>query len=282
MSMRKRLFASFATAAFALALTSSAALAAKGDCGQPSSNGSGPVATDCLFILQASVGAQTCSPVCICDLNASTGNPNATDALSCLKAATGTPGLLNCPCSSGPPPKNACSVGEFIAAAGSDLDAGWNGAGHNANITEGASIFIEVVRRCGGDGAVCHLDSECTGETCDLTCDCDSTTDTVCEVSGPIGDQRCLVVYAEGVCNERGLRRAPTAASASSSSARHCHCLRKARRPASRRTSKRTSPEPPTLPPAKAKQGPSCARACTSGSALRSRARCAACWRRIR
>ena len=135
MSMRTRLFASIAAAAFALALTSSAALAANGDCGQPVSNGAGPVATDCLFILQAAVGAQTCSPVCVCDLNGSGGNPNATDALSCLNASVGVPGLLNCPvpCGDTPvPPKNACSVGEFIAAAGSDLDAGWNGAGHDA------------------------------------------------------------------------------------------------------------------------------------------------------
>jgi len=194
MSMYNRLFASFATAAIALAVTASAALAANDDCGQPVSNGAGPVATDCLFILQAAVGAQTCDPLCPCDLNGSGGNPNATDALSCLNASVGVPGLLNCPTTcGGPPPKNACNVGEFIASAGSDLDAGWNGAGHNASITEGASIFIEVVRRCGGDGAVCRLDADCTGATCDLTCDCDSTTDTVCDVAGPVGVSRCLV-----------------------------------------------------------------------------------------
>lgn len=194
MSIRKRLFASSAVAALAIAMFSGAAMAALGDCGQPASGGSGPVATDCLYILQASVGAQTCDPVCICDLNASGGNPNATDALICLNAATGVPDLLNCDCGGGGPvTKDKCSVGEFIAAAGSDLDAGWNGAGHNANIVEGASIFIQVVRRCGGTGDVCEVDADCSGETCDLTCDCDSDDNTTCEVTGPVGGRNCLV-----------------------------------------------------------------------------------------
>ena len=41
--------------------------AALSDCGQPASTGDNPTATDCLFILQAAVGAQTCTPECICD-----------------------------------------------------------------------------------------------------------------------------------------------------------------------------------------------------------------------
>jgi hypothetical protein len=193
MSIRKLFLTSIATAALALALNTSASLAANGDCGQPVSNGANPVATDCLFILQAGVGAQTCNPVCICDLNGSGGNPNATDALVCLNVSVGVPGLLNCDCGNGVVTKDKCSVGEFIALSGSDLDAGWNGAGHNANITEGASIFIEVVRRCGGDGDVCRVDADCAGETCDLTCDCDSSTNTECEVTGPVGESNCLV-----------------------------------------------------------------------------------------
>jgi cysteine-rich repeat protein len=202
MSTPNRLFALTAAAAIALALFSGPALAAKGDCGQPVSNGALPVATDCLFILQAGVGAQTCDPTCICDVNGSGGNPNATDALTCLNVTVGNPSLLNCDC----PPvggvaKDKCSIGEFIALAGSDLDAGWNGAGHNASIVEGASIFIQVVRRCGGDGAVCQLDADCPGEiTCDLTCDCDSSTNTECEITGPVGERNCLVAMNKS-CN---------------------------------------------------------------------------------
>jgi hypothetical protein len=191
----KSFFVAFAFVGLAALVATDASFAANGDCGQPQSNGPNPVASDCLFILNAAVQVTTCNPVCICDVNGSTGNPNATDALVCLNAAVGVPDLLNCDCGGGGiPPKNACSVGEFIAAAGSDLDAGWNGAGHNASIVEGASIFIQVVRRCGGDGDVCEVDADCTApDTCDLTCDCDSNDNTTCEITGPVGDKHCLV-----------------------------------------------------------------------------------------
>lgn len=70
---------------------------ANGDCSQPVSNGAAPVATDCLFILNASVGLQTCSPECVC---APTGTlpAKATDALLCLNASVGAPVNLDCPC----------------------------------------------------------------------------------------------------------------------------------------------------------------------------------------
>jgi hypothetical protein len=74
-----------------------AALAANGDCSQPVSSGAAPVATDCLFILNAAVGLQTCSPECIC---APTGTlpVKASDALKCLNASVGAPVALDCPC----------------------------------------------------------------------------------------------------------------------------------------------------------------------------------------
>ncbi len=74
-----------------------AGLAAQGDCGQPVSNGPGPVATDCLFILNVAVGLQTCSPECIC-APSGTLPAKATDALLCLGASVGTPVSLDCPC----------------------------------------------------------------------------------------------------------------------------------------------------------------------------------------
>jgi hypothetical protein len=66
-------------------------------CAQPLSAGDNPVATDCLFILGAAVGTQTCSPQCVC---APTGSlpVKATDALMCLARATGQAVALNCPC----------------------------------------------------------------------------------------------------------------------------------------------------------------------------------------
>jgi hypothetical protein len=80
-----------------LSLSPAAGHAALGDCSQPASSGSAPVATDCLYILNASVGLQTCDPACIC---APTGTlpAKATDALLCLNASVGVPVALNCPC----------------------------------------------------------------------------------------------------------------------------------------------------------------------------------------
>ena len=73
------------------------ALAALGDCGQPLSNGATPVASDCLFILRAAVGSETCDPACICDTNGE-GGTTATDALVCLKKAVGQSVTFQCPC----------------------------------------------------------------------------------------------------------------------------------------------------------------------------------------
>ena len=79
-------------------LASVVASAAQGDCSQPLSNGSVPVASDCLYILNAAVLIQTCTPQCIC---APSGELpiSATDALVCLQKAVGFAVTLECPCS---------------------------------------------------------------------------------------------------------------------------------------------------------------------------------------
>lgn len=71
------------------------ARAAQGDCAQPISSGSGPSASDCLFILKAAVGSVVCSPACICDPD-NNGRTSAVDALMCLKVAVGQPIPLMC------------------------------------------------------------------------------------------------------------------------------------------------------------------------------------------
>jgi OmcA/MtrC family decaheme c-type cytochrome len=82
----------------ALTMTGNAG-AAQGDCSQPISSGDIPVAGDCLFILQASLGLTTCSPECICDVNAMDGI-TATDGLICLQVSVGQEGAqLGCDCS---------------------------------------------------------------------------------------------------------------------------------------------------------------------------------------
>ena len=73
------------------------ARAATGDCSQPVSAGAQPVATDCLFILNAAVGLQSCDPACICAPKG-TLPTSATDALVCLNATVGVPVDLQCPC----------------------------------------------------------------------------------------------------------------------------------------------------------------------------------------
>ena len=187
-----------AVAATAILIVSGAAFAAQGDCSQPVSSGTNPTASDCLFILKAAVGAVQCTlgtpPGCVCK---PTGGDRlvATDALLCLKKAVGQGVTLNCPCGG---PK--CSSGKLVSVAGTKLDSGWNGIAHDTDLIEGASVTFEVVRRCSNDSSVCKIDTDCTGgATCDLTCDCDSQNDTVCEISGPTHEQRCLVSLA--LCN---------------------------------------------------------------------------------
>jgi hypothetical protein len=68
------------------------------DCSQPLSSGDQPTATDCLFILNVSVGLEVCEPdPCICTPS---GDPpvSATDSLVCLNAAIDLPVELLCPC----------------------------------------------------------------------------------------------------------------------------------------------------------------------------------------
>ena len=76
------------------------ATAAQGDCSQPVSNGARPVATDCLFILNAAVQLATCTPTCTCAPKGSLPI-TATDALVCLRGVVDLTLDFDCPCSSG-------------------------------------------------------------------------------------------------------------------------------------------------------------------------------------
>jgi hypothetical protein len=80
-----------------LVATATPVLALRGDCLQPATDGAAPTATDCLFVLRASVGSAVCTPQCICDPNDS-ASITATDALVCLRSAVGQPVALECPC----------------------------------------------------------------------------------------------------------------------------------------------------------------------------------------
>jgi hypothetical protein len=241
-----------------LAATPRVSLAAKGDCGQPVSNGANPVATDCLFILQAAVGSQTCEPTCICDVNGSSGNPNASDALVCLNAATGVPGLLNCDCPNdttttlggtttttlggttttlggttttigngtttttigdggacadtveltllaatrpGSCANNAdcdigtCDTGLSRCVTLTELDTGWSGISHDADINDGAVVIANL--DCGAGSAPCGV--------CDVTginpqnrlCRCANDNRAICDQPFQVDNNDC----GGAVCN---------------------------------------------------------------------------------
>jgi len=91
---RRRVIALLGLSAL-LVLAPGIALAAKGDCGQPSSSGSGPKASDALFTLKTAVGSETCE-ICVCDVT-DDDKVTAADALRILKNAVGQDIPLNCP-----------------------------------------------------------------------------------------------------------------------------------------------------------------------------------------
>jgi hypothetical protein len=97
-SRKFRSAVSFALLAGALGLLPGVAHARKNDCAQPfTDNATGPVATDCLFLLKAATGSETCDTPCICDADGS-GSIVATDALLCLIESVATaPLACNCP-----------------------------------------------------------------------------------------------------------------------------------------------------------------------------------------
>ncbi len=63
-------------------------------CGQPVSERTNPIVTDCLAILRTSVGLRIC-PICVCDTDGS-GTTVVTDALRCLARAVGQAVALTC------------------------------------------------------------------------------------------------------------------------------------------------------------------------------------------
>lgn len=174
-----------------------ASLAAKGDCGQPSSNGAKPTSTDSLIILKSAVGqATTCdAKKCICDVNGN-GSVTSTDSLVVLKYAVGQAVTLNCKCASD---KKPCTSAQFESRTGSDLDSGYTGIAHNSDIILGASINFRTMRRCSDTQAECSKNSDCTSNSCVPTCDCNG--DSTCEITGPTGEKRCLTTLTTCTTN---------------------------------------------------------------------------------
>jgi CxxC motif-containing protein (DUF1111 family) len=83
--------------ALATLFVSAPAPAFQGDCSQPVTTGEAPGAADCLFLLQAAVGARNCEPACLCAPRG-TMPAVAADALACLRSVVGEDIVLDCPC----------------------------------------------------------------------------------------------------------------------------------------------------------------------------------------
>jgi len=197
----------------ALMMAPAVASAAKGDCGQPATSGASATATDCLYILKAAVGAVTCDPTCICNVN-DAGGITATDALTCLKKAVGQDVVIDCGLGCGttttttlppdgceanvpvgcPAKLDTCTSANFVSQTNSDLDTGWNGLAHNQDLVGGATISIDIVRRCvNNKTTICKVDSDCpSGDTCRPFCDCDDPNNSICDITGPTHERRCV------------------------------------------------------------------------------------------
>lgn len=189
-ALRKAAMAALLALLFTVSLPSSAQ-AAPGNCSAPTAENALINATECLFILKAAVGIESCPvPVCTCDPSGN-GLISANDALICLRKALGFPITLECPapCDGKSAP---CDTIELIVQSGSDLDSGWKGPGHDADIIEGASVSFAILSRCSDDQSVCQINADCSTGPCEATCDCGGTGDTECEVKGPTGESACL------------------------------------------------------------------------------------------
>src|SRR3990172_12650072 len=90
-----RMFGTFMLLIAISSFAGSVARADLGDCLQPASTGSSATVRDCLYVLQAGLGARTCEPRCICDANAD-DSIDATDALVCLRSVIGLPSSELC------------------------------------------------------------------------------------------------------------------------------------------------------------------------------------------
>lgn len=231
--MRDRGFFSHGVAVASLAVVllawPTSLLAANGDCSQPLSSGSSPVASDCLFILQVAVGLAVCLPEdCVC-APAGALPVAATDALACLRAAVGLSVTLDCPCggvttttsssvtstsfavtttttsttlaTTGACPdyqrltlvagagvtcdSNAdCVVGSCDASIGrcrtlSELDTGWTGISHDADITDAVRLVTRI--SCSATSAPCGV-CQVTGITpAERNCRCANDNRKICD-----------------------------------------------------------------------------------------------------
>jgi hypothetical protein len=96
--------------------------------------------------------------------------------------------------------EQACQGLVIETETGAVLDEGWTGRGHDTNLAVGGSTSWAIAKRCtAGDQQVCADNADCSAGTCAATCDC--TSDTSCELAGPIDGRKCLANFADCTTN---------------------------------------------------------------------------------
>ncbi len=93
----------------------------------------------------------------------------------------------------------SCAGMVFETRAGSELDEGWSGKVHDVDFVAGARTSWKVLKRCSNDQSPCEASSDCGGNACTPTCDCNS--DASCELAGPVDGRKCLTTFADCTTN---------------------------------------------------------------------------------
>jgi hypothetical protein len=165
--------------------------AARGDCGQPTTNGATPAITDVLTILRSAVGQVTACDAkpCVCDVNGD-GKITVQDVIILLRRvvnpALPAPNTCQCPIID----YYACTSARLHSLPGSTLDYGFTGIAHGSDLGHGSFVDVNILKRCSDSQETCLRDSECVSRHCVATCDC--VTDPTCEFTGAAGAKQCV------------------------------------------------------------------------------------------
>ncbi len=156
------------------------AAAARGDCGQPASDGARPVATDALTLLRVAVALDSCD-LCVCDVDSS-GKVLATDALLVLRFAVNQPGVVLACISCVVCGDGDVGAGEECDDGASNSDSAPDACRSDCRLASCGDGVVDSGEDCEppGSGACNPLCLACAGadEVCNgVDDDCDTATD---------------------------------------------------------------------------------------------------------
>lgn len=159
-----------ATLVLAACLLSDAGAALASSCGAPLSADSVPRANDCLFILRAAVGLESCRP-CVCDTTGSADVAiGASDAHLCLKAAVGADVALSCPECMGTTttlePVTTTLGATTTTTLGTTTTSTMDVATTTTMLPGACPAFVEWTTHA-GHGPLCSSNADCDAGACD-------------------------------------------------------------------------------------------------------------------